>query len=167
MDEGWLPPRGWASLLRMDEDMMRRALALAVGSAGGPFGAVVARGGAVLGEGANHVVPGRDPTLHAEIVAIRDACRREGTHDLSGATLYTSCEPCPMCLSAAWWARVKEIVFSNSRAEAARIGFDDAAIYEEVSRPLEQRRLPMRRILAAEGWQGFEAWAARPDKQMY
>lgn len=147
--------------------MMRRAIALAAGSAGGPFGAVVARGGVVLGEGANHVVPGRDPTLHAEIVAIRAACAREGTHDLSGATLFTSCEPCPMCLGAAWWARIGAIVYGNGHAEAAAIGFDDSAIYEEMRRPLEVRRLPMRRLLAAEAWEGFQAWKARADHVMY
>lgn len=147
--------------------MLRRALALAAASAGGPFGAVVARGGEILGEGSNHVVPGRDPTLHAEVVAIRAACARLGTHVLTGATLYTSCEPCPMCLGAAWWARVDGIVYGNGRAEAAAIGFDDHAIYEEVARPLEGRALPMRRLLAAEAWEGFQAWAARPDKEMY
>lgn len=150
-----------------DETLMRRAIALAAGSAGGPFGAVVARGGEVLGEGSNAVVPGRDPTLHAEIVAIRAACARLGTHDLSGATLFTSCEPCPMCLGAAWWARIGQIVYGNGHAEAAAIGFDDSAIYEEMRRPHEARRLPLRRLLAAEAWKGFERWAARPDKRMY
>ncbi len=150
-----------------DEALMRRALALAAGSAGGPFGAVVARGGEILGEGANHVVPGRDPTLHAEVVAIRAACARLGTHDLSGATLYTSCEPCPMCLGAAWWARIGGIAYGNGHAEAAAIGFDDSAIYEELRRPLDARRLPMRRLLAAEAWEGFAAWKARADHVMY
>lgn len=153
-----------------ERDFMRRALDLAersVARGGGPFGAVVALGGAVVGEGHNRVVPDRDPTMHAEVAAIRDACARLGTHDLSGAVLYTSCEPCPMCLGAAWWARVREIVFGNGRADAARIGFDDASIYEEVARPLEGRALPIRRLMAAEAAAAFRMWEEKPDKVRY
>jgi len=153
-----------------ERDFMRRALDLAeasVAAGGGPFGAVVALRGAVVGEGNNRVVPDRDPTMHAEVAAIRAACARLSTHDLSGATLYTSCEPCPMCLGAAWWARVREIVFGNGRADAARIGFDDAAIYEEVARPLEGRALPIRRLMATEAAVAFRMWEEKPDKVRY
>ncbi|MDC7785932.1 nucleoside deaminase [Rhodoplanes sp. TEM] len=155
----------------MDElDFMRRAIALSrdsVATGGGPFGAVVVRDGVIVGEGANRVVPDGDPTAHAEVVAIRDACRRLGTHVLDGAVVYTSCEPCPMCLSAIWWARVKEIVYANDRAGAAAIGFDDHALYEEVARPLEARVLPLRRLAAEEAAEVFRAWEAKDDKVRY
>jgi len=149
---------------------MRRAIALScqgVQEGGGPFGAVVVRAGRILGEGRNNVVPGRDPTQHAEIVAIRAACAALGTHELRGAVIYTSCEPCPMCLSAIWWARIGEIVYANDRAGAAAIGFDDAALYEEVARPLHERALPLRRLLAAEALEAFRLWEAKPDKVPY
>lgn len=149
---------------------MRRAIALSAEAAaqgGGPFGAVVARDGRILGEGRNQVVPGRDPTAHAEVTAIRAACANEGTHDLSGATLYTSCEPCPMCLGAAWWARIGLIVHGNDREDAAAIGFDDSAVYDEVIRPHDERVLPLRRLLRAEALAVFEAWAADPAKRRY
>lgn len=154
----------------MEEMFLRRAFALAcegVEAGGGPFGALVARDGVILGEGRNNVVPGRDPTLHAEVVAIRAACAALGTHDLSGATLYTSCEPCPMCLSATWWSRISGIVYGNDRADAAAIGFDDAAIYEEVSRPLATRALQIRRLLADEALAAFRMWEAKADKARY
>jgi tRNA(Arg) A34 adenosine deaminase TadA len=149
---------------------MRRAIALSqrnLEAGGGPFGAVVVKDGAIVGEGANRVVPDADPTQHAEITAIRDACRRLGTHDLSGAVIYTSCEPCPMCLGAIWWARIGEIVYGNGHADAARIGFDDSAIYEEMRRPLEARKLPLRRLLAAEAAEVFAMWEEKPDKTPY
>lgn len=155
----------------MDEAaFMRRAIALSclgVAEGGGPFGAVVAKDGAIIGEGRNAVVPGRDPTAHAEVVAIRAACATLGTHDLSGAVIYTSCEPCPMCLGAVWWARIGEIVYANDRRDAAAIGFDDAAIYEEVARPVAARRLPLRRLLANEAIEAFRLWEAKPDKVPY
>lgn len=155
----------------MDEtDFMARAIALSaagMAAGGGPFGAVLVRDGRIIGEGCNNVVPGHDPTLHAEIVAIRAACAALGTHDLAGAVLYTSCEPCPMCLGAAWWARCAAVVYGNGRAEAAAIGFDDAAIYDEVALPLDARRLPMRRLMAAEAWAVFADWDSKPDKARY
>jgi tRNA(Arg) A34 adenosine deaminase TadA len=154
----------------MEESFMRRAIALScqgVAEGGGPFGAVVVKDGRIIGEGRNNVVPGRDPTLHAEVVAIRAACAALGTHDLAGAVIYTSCEPCPMCLAAIWWARIGEIVFANDRQDAAAIGFDDAAIYEEVARPLETRALPIRRLLASEAIEAFRLWEAKPDKVPY
>ncbi len=154
----------------LDHQAMRRAIALScasVAAGGGPFGAVVVKDGVVIAEGANRVVPDADPTAHAEVVALRAACAALGTHDLAGAVLYTSCEPCPMCLSAAWWARVSAVVFGNDRADAAAIGFDDAAIYTEVAAPLDARSLPIRRLLANEALEGFRLWAAKPDKTPY
>jgi tRNA(Arg) A34 adenosine deaminase TadA len=153
-----------------EEELMRRAVALSAEAAaqgGGPFGAVVARDGRILGEGRNQVVPGRDPTAHAEMVAIRAACAGLGSHDLAGATLYTSCEPCPMCLGAAWWARIGRIVHGNDREDAAAVGFDDSAIYDEVARPHDARRLPLRRLLRDEALEVFGAWAADPAKARY
>ncbi|BDG72826.1 nucleoside deaminase [Roseomonas fluvialis] len=155
----------------MDEThFMRRAIALScegVAAGGGPFGAVVVRDGRILGEGRNAVVPARDPTAHAEVVAIRAACAAAGTHDLSGAVIYTSCEPCPMCLGAIWWARIGAIVHGNDRADAAAIGFDDAAIYDEVARPAAERVLPMRRLLAEEAISAFRLWQATANKVRY
>lgn len=155
----------------MDEaGFMRRAIALScqgVAEGGGPFGAVVVKDGRIVGEGRNAVVPTRDPTAHAEVVAIRAACAALGTHDLSGAVIYTSCEPCPMCLGAVWWARITEIVYGNDRADAAAIGFDDAAIYDEVCLPIPARRLPLRRLLGAEAIAAFRLWEAKADKVRY
>jgi guanine deaminase len=154
-----------------EDALMRRAIALSrqgmEGGAGGPFGAVVALDGAVIAEGWNQVTSTNDPTAHAEIVAIRRACTALGRFDLRGAVLYTSCEPCPMCLAAAWWARVDGVVFGNAREDAAAIGFDDQALYDEVAKPLEARSLPMRRLLRAEALEVFRAWATKPDKVAY
>ena len=149
---------------------MRRAIALSVegvAAGGGPFGAVVVQGGRIIGEGRNNVVPGADPTQHAEIVAIRAACAALGTHDLAGATMYTSCEPCPMCLGAIWWSRITTIVYGNTRVDAAAIGFDDDALYQEVARPLTDRALPLRRLLGGEAQGAFRLWADKPDRVPY
>ncbi|EJW10303.1 guanine deaminase [Rhodovulum sp. PH10] len=151
-------------------DFMRRAIALsceAVEAGGGPFGAVIVKDGRIVGEGVNRVVPDGDPTAHAEVVAIRDACKKLGSHVLEGAVVYTSCEPCPMCLSAAWWARVSAIVYGNDRVQAAEIGFDDDALYREVALPLPARTLPLRRLAADEALEGFRRWQAKPDKVRY
>jgi guanine deaminase len=151
-------------------DLLREAIELAVASAsgeGGPFGAIVARDGRVVGRGTNRVVPEGDPTLHAEVVAIRAACRELGTHDLTGAVLFCSCEPCPMCFGAAWWARVDRIVHAASRADAAAVGFDDAAIHADVARPVERRQLATVRLLAEEGERPFAAWLANPNRVPY
>jgi guanine deaminase len=153
-----------------DVDFMRRAIALsrqAAEAGGGPFGAVVVRGGKIVGEGVNRVVPAADPTAHAEVVAIRMACEAVGSHVLDGATIYTSCEPCPMCLGAIWWARIGEVVYANGRQDAAAIGFDDAAIYAEIAQPLTHRRLPLRRLLADEARAVFDLWCEKPDRVPY
>ena len=149
---------------------MRRAIELSASCANtdeGPFGAVVVKDGRIVGEGVNQVVPSGDPTAHAEVVAIRNACKALGSHVLDGAVVYTNCEPCPMCLGAAWWARVAEIVYANDRADAAAIGFDDDAIYDEVAAPLDRRKLPIRRLGAAEALEVFKLWHAKPDKVPY
>jgi tRNA(Arg) A34 adenosine deaminase TadA len=154
-----------------EEALMRHAIALSrrgmEGGAGGPFGAVVAIGGRVVAEGWNQVTSANDPTAHAEVVAIRRACAALGRFDLRGGVLYTSCEPCPMCLAAAYWARLDAVVFANARDDAAAIGFDDRFLYEEVPKPVEARSLPMRRLLAAEALEVFEAWAAKADRIPY
>lgn len=150
---------------------MRRAIALSrrgmEGGAGGPFGAVVVKDGRVIAEGWNQVTSTNDPTAHAEVVAIRRACAALGRFDLRGAVLYTSCEPCPMCLSAAYWARLDAVAYGNARDDAAAIGFDDQFLYDEVVKPIEARALPMRRLLAAEALEVFEAWAEKPDRTPY
>jgi tRNA(Arg) A34 adenosine deaminase TadA len=154
-----------------DDAFMRQAIAMSrrgmEGNEGGPFGAVVALDGRVVAEGWNQVTSTNDPTAHAEVVAIRRACATLGRFDLRGAVLYTSCEPCPMCLAAAYWARLDAVVFGNARQDAAAIGFDDQFLYEEVAKPVEARSLPMRRLLAAEALEVFEAWAAKPDRIPY
>jgi len=153
------------------ERHMRRALALAhegmEAGSGGPFGAVVVLDGRIVGEGNNRVTSTQDPTAHAEIVAIRAACASLDRFELSGCEIYTSCEPCPMCLSAIYWARLDRIWYANDRAGAARIGFDDALLYAEVALPPDARRLPMVRLLAEEARATFDAWERKPDKVRY
>ena len=154
-----------------DVELLHEVIEMGVESAagdGGPFGALVAvDGGRVVGRGTNRVVSERDPTLHAEVVAIREACRVLGRHDLSGTVLYASCEPCPMCFGAAYWARVDRIVHAASRADAAAAGFDDAAIHADVARAPAERELVTVQLLAEEGWRPFAAWAANPARMPY
>jgi guanine deaminase len=154
-----------------EEAFMRRAIALAQEGMdrgqGGPFGSVVVKAGRIVGEGQNRVTSSNDPTAHAEVVAIRAACAALGTFDLAGCEIYASCEPCPMCLSAIYWARLDRIWFANGREDAARIGFDDALIYREVALPPEGRSLPMRRLLAGEASATFQAWLAKADRVRY
>lgn len=154
-----------------DEAHLRRAIALSRQGMerghGGPFGAVVAKGGEVLGEGNNRVLVDADPTAHAEVVAIRIACASIGDFRLTGATLYASCEPCPMCLASAYWARVDRILFAATRHDAAAIGFDDAFFYDELPLPPEQRSLPMANALRAEALPAMEAWKLLEGKTPY
>ena len=155
----------------MDETLMRRAIALSLANVqagtGGPFGAVIARDGAVIAEGTNAVTSSNDPTAHAEIVTIREACRKLGSFQLTGCELYTSCEPCPMCLGAIYWARLDRIFYANGRADAAAIGFDDALIYSEISTPVELRKIPMRQLLRGEAQVAFTAWNNTQTKVTY
>lgn len=154
-----------------DESFMRRAIALAEekmrANLGGPFGAVIVRDGEIIAEGFNRVTTDNDPTAHAEVVAIRVACGVLGDFSLAGCDIYTSCEPCPMCLAAIYWARIDRIYFANDRADAARIGFDDDHIYREIPLPTDQRAIPTARMLAEEAAAAFREWEAKPDKVEY
>ncbi|MDB6112017.1 MAG: cytidine/deoxycytidylate deaminase family protein [Pedosphaera sp.] len=134
---------------------------------GGPFGAVVVRKGKIIGRGWNQVTSSNDPTAHAEVVAIREACRRLGKFQLDDCELYTSCEPCPMCLSAMYWARLKKVWYANTRKDAAEIDFDDDFIYTEVARPIEDRKLPMRQYMRKEALVAFKEWQEKADKIRY
>jgi len=153
------------------QDFMRRAIALAdqnvANGTGGPFGSVVVRDGKIIGEGANIVTGSHDPTAHAEIVAIREACRTLGSHSLAGCEIYASCEPCPMCLSAIYWARIDRAWFGNTAADAADIGFDDAFLYRELAVPMADRSLPIEQILHGEAIASFEAWRVSAIKVPY
>lgn len=155
----------------MNLDAMRRAIALSEESLhanrGGPFGAVIVRDGAIIAEGCNQVTATYDPTAHAEIVAIRAACAALRHFWLNGCAIYTSCEPCPMCLSAIYWARLERIYYANTRDEAARIGFDDAFLYREIPLALDARSVPAIRLLADEARVAFDAWQQKPDKIRY
>jgi guanine deaminase len=134
---------------------------------GGPFGAVVVKDGEIIGRGNNQVALTLDPTAHAEVVAIREACKHLGHFQLDNCLLYTSCEPCPMCLGAIYWARPKAFYFACTQADAAAIGFDDKFIYEELERPFEQRRIPALPLLRKEGLKAFEEWRGMKDKFVY
>ena len=134
---------------------------------GGPFGAVVVKDGRIVGRGWNQVTSANDPTAHAEIVAIREACRRLKTFQLDDCDLYTSCEPCPMCLSAIYWARLRKVFYGNTRKDAARIAFDDDFIYREVSLPIRRRGLAMKQMLHKEALAAFAEWKLKPDKIRY
>jgi len=134
---------------------------------GGPFGAVVVKDGKIVGRGNNRVTSSNDPTAHAEVVAIRDACKNLGSYQLDGCDIYTSCEPCPMCLGAIYWARPERVFFGCTRTDAADIQFDDALIYDEMTVPLEQRKIPMIPLLRDEALQVFRAWKEKEDKTAY
>ena len=155
----------------MNEAFMREAIRLSLESMragqGGPFGAVVVRNNEIIGRGWNQVTSANDPTAHAEIVALRAAGRRLGAFRLDECELYSSCEPCPMCLAAAYWAHLKKIYYANTRADAAAIGFDDALIYEEIGRPLEQRSLTLTPCLRDEAMPAFREWQGKTDKVRY
>lgn len=146
----------------MNEEHMKRAVALSGRGVklghGGPFGAVIVRDGVVVGEGWNEVLLSKDPTAHAEIVAIRNACRKLGTYDLTGCEIYSSCEPCPMCLGAIYWSRIGVVYFSVNRHDAAGIEFRDEFIYEELAKPIAERELPMVHVPCDGALDVFDAW---------
>lgn len=146
---------------------IRISLAKMRANCGGPFGAVVVRQGRIVGRGWNQVTSTNDPTAHAEVSAIRDACRRLKTFQLDDCELYTSCEPCPMCLAAIYWARFRKVYYGNTRKDAARIQFDDDFIYREVARPISRRQIPMKPLLRAEALAAFAEWQAKTDKIAY
>ncbi|MCI6250346.1 MAG: nucleoside deaminase [Bacteroidales bacterium] len=152
------------------ESFMREAIKLSaesVRSGGGPFGAVIVRNGEIIARGENRVTVCNDPTAHAEVSAIREAAARLGTYDLSGCEIYSSCEPCPMCLGAIYWARLDRLYYASTRADAANVGFDDAHIYEELPLDPSQRELPTESLLREEAQRVFEAWAEKADKKEY
>ncbi len=153
------------------ENFMRRAIELSrqhmQAGHGGPFGAVVVREGKIIGEGWNCVTSSHDPTAHAEVMAIRRACETLKDFDLSGCEIYTSCEPCPMCLAAIYWARIEVIYQANTRDDAAAIDFDDAYLYRELLKPLDQRDVPVRQILRDEAQVVFREWTEKADRIEY
>lgn len=134
---------------------------------GGPFGAIIVRQGKIVGTGANHVTSDNDPTAHAEVVAIRDACKNLGTFQLDDCEIYTSCEPCPMCLAAIYWARPKAIYYANTRKDAADIGFDDDFLYEELKKNLEERSLPIHQFDKSNALKVFDERKRKTDKIEY
>ena len=167
---------GAKGTLRQDEafmsaEFMRRAIALGIenvrSGGGGPFATVVVHGGRVVAEGVNRVTTTNDPTAHAEVVAIREACRTLGTFQLAGCDLYTTCEPCPMCLGAIYWARPARVFYACLASDAAAVGFDDAFIYEELKRGHDERRVPMQQLLREESLAIFALWKQQEKKTHY
>ena len=153
-----------------NEELMRRAIALSEASVlkgGGPFGAVIAKNGEIIAEASNSVTIDHDPTAHAEVNAIRQAARELGTFDLSGCDIYTSCEPCPMCLGAIYWAHLDRMYYACNKDDAADAGFDDSFIYKELDLEASERRLKSENILRSEALKTFEAWKEKCDKVEY
>jgi len=155
----------------MKEEFMREAIRLSIENVdsdkGGPFGAVVVKDGKIIARGANQVTTDNDPTAHAEVVAIRNACKVLNSFQLEGCEIYTSCEPCPMCLGAIYWARPDKIYYANTKEDAADINFDDQFIYEEIERPISERRLFTQQMLREEALQAFKKWSESMDKIEY
>ena len=155
----------------MDNPFMARAIQLSIDNVrsgrGGPFGAVVVRDGNIIAEGANQVTSTNDPTAHAEMVAIREACGKLGAFELEACEIYTSCEPCPMCLGAIYWARLSRVYFANADADASRVGFDDSLIYRELALPYSQRKIPMVQLMREEALAAFRAWENQSNKIEY
>lgn len=153
-----------------NDELMREAIRLSienVANGGGPFGAVIARDGEIIATGVNRVTANNDPTAHAEVSAIRSASQRLGTFNLSDCEIFTSCEPCPMCLGAVYWARLKKVYYANTKADAKAIGFDDSFIYDELALPQDKRKLPAEAMLRNEAIKAFKAWQGKEDKTEY
>ena len=151
-------------------NFMQRAIELSLNSAnnnGGPFGCVITKENKIIAEGSNKVTLSNDPTAHAEVVAIREACKKLKTFILTGCDLYTSCEPCPMCLSAIYWSHIDNIFYANTRDDAKNIDFDDSLIYSEISKKIEDRKIPMKQISREEALKVFEIWTQKTDKIKY
>ena len=156
--------------MTLKNNFMLKAIELSVSSAnnaGGPFGCVIVKDNKIIAEGSNKVTSSNDPTAHAEIVAIRDACQKLNTFNLSGSDLYSSCEPCPMCLSAIYWSHIDNIFYANTRDDAKKINFDDSFIYSEFSKNIEDRKIPIRQMLRDEALKAFELWNKKTDKIEY
>ncbi|HRD57993.1 MAG TPA: nucleoside deaminase [Ferruginibacter sp.] len=154
-----------------EEKFMQEAIALSLqgmnANEGGPFGCIIVKDDKIVGRGNNKVTTLNDPTAHAEVVAIRDACKNIGDFQLTDCEVYTSCEPCPMCLGAIYWARPKAIYFANNRADAANAGFDDSLIYDEINANIENRQIPIIAIGREDALKVFEAWKNKSDKKTY
>jgi tRNA(Arg) A34 adenosine deaminase TadA len=138
-----------------------------INEGGGPFGAVIVKEGQIIATGANRVTDENDPTAHAEVKAIREACKKLKTFDLSGCTIYTSCEPCPMCLGAIYWAHINKVYYGNNKSDARNIGFDDSFIYDELELPINQRRVEFIQLLPDEAIKAFQQWDLKEDKLEY
>jgi guanine deaminase len=155
----------------MDNPFMARAIALSIenvhSGCGGPFGAVIVKDGAMIAEGANQVTLTKDPTAHAEMLAIRAACAKLGVFELQGCEIYASCEPCPMCLGAIYWARLSRIYYASDADDASRIGFDDSLIYREVAKLLAHRSIPMVQMMREQALEAFRTWEEKPNKIVY
>ena len=157
-------------LTQADREFMQQAIELSkenVLNGGGPFGAVIERDGEVIATGTNRVTANNDPTAHAEVNAIRSACAKEGTFKLEGCTCYTSCEPCPMCLAALYWAGVERIFYGNTKDDAKAINFDDSFIYDEIAKPYAKRAIPIINIMREEAISAFKMWEKSEDKVEY
>jgi tRNA(Arg) A34 adenosine deaminase TadA len=152
-------------------DWMQFAIDLSIkgvtNNEGGPFGAIVVKDGQIVGRGNNRVTSSNDPTAHAEVVAIRDACTNLGTFQLHGCTVYTSCEPCPMCLGAIYWARPDQVYFACTKTDAADHGFDDQFIYDEIEQPFHARKIPFEQVGQAQALSAFHLWSSKADKVEY
>ena len=149
---------------------MAKAIELSINSAnsiGGPFGSVIVKDSDIIAEGSNKVTSSNDPTAHGEIVAIREACKQLNTFDLSGCEIYTSCEPCPMCLSAIYWSRLDKIYYANTREDAGKIDFDDSLIYSEFEKKINERKIPMIQMMREDALKAFELWSKKTDKIKY
>ena len=154
----------------MKNEFMNRAIELSIESVnkgGGPFGCVIVKDEKIVSEGSNKVTSSKDPTAHGEIVAIREACKKINNFSLSGFELYSSCEPCPMCLSAIYWARIDKVYFANTRQDAQKIDFDDSLIYSEFQKNIDKRKIPMVQMMRDEALKAFELWDKKTDKVKY
>ena len=154
----------------MRKEFMKRAIELSlesVNKSGGPFGCIIVKENKIVAEGSNKVTSSNDPTAHGEIVAIREACKNLNTFTLAGCELYSSCEPCPMCLSAIYWARIGKIYYANTRDDAKKIDFDDSLIYSEFKKSIAERKIPMIQMMRKEALKAFELWDKKSDKVKY
>ena len=151
-------------------DFMKRAIELSIQNIknnGGPFGCIIVKENKIIAEGKNSVTFSNDPTAHAEVVAIRKACKKLNTFSLAGCDLYTSCEPCPMCLSAIYWSRIDNIFYANTRDDAKKINFDDSLIYSEIPKKNEEKKIPMKQMMRNEALKAFDLWDKKTDKIEY
>ena len=154
----------------MKNEFMKKAIELSIKSVnngGGPFGSVIVKGDKIIAEGSNKVTSNNDPTAHGEIVAIREACKKLNNFSLNGCELYSTCEPCPMCLSAIYWARIDKIYYANTREDARKIDFDDSLIYTELQKNIDKRKIPMIQMMRNEALKAFELWEKKIDKVKY